>query len=544
MFYVLIFILTFALTAIFTGLIRKIALYFKIVDSPDLPASGAKPGTVVSRKIHTRPIPLLGGLAIFLGYFSVILIFHDHFLSGDLSWTHLLGFTAGALILMIGGCLDDKYNLPPYQQIIFPLLAIGAVILGGVEITKITNPFGGIINLQTWFFLSPLLIALWLLGLMYTTKLLDGVDGLVSGVSAIGGLIIFLFTLTSRYYQPDIAFAALLLSAACLGFLVFNFNPAKIFLGEGGSLLLGYILGVLSIISGGKIAIALLIMGIPVLDVAWTIVRRLYQGHNPFRFADKDHLHHRLLALGLSQKKTVLVFYLLSLVFGLSGLFLQSRGKLLALIALAGLMLLFIIIFWLLDKKDIKSGGRISNLPRLSTKPRLLLHICCAPCGTYASLNQLAPNYDLTWYFYNPNLVSQEEYDRRLAAVKIVTEKYGWPLIVEPYEPAAWQKLVNGRENDPERGLRCQICYRDRLARTARLARQKKFDFFSTSLLVSPYKDTAAIRSISQELAKTYAVKFLDHDFQADDGYFKSQALAKELGLYRQRFCGCKYSKF
>lgn len=346
MFYFYIFILALVLTTILTLIVRKVAFYFRIVDLPDKREGG--------RKIHTRPIPLLGGLAIFVVYFLVLFWQRDYFLSGDLELHHLLGFFVGALLLMIGGVLDDKYNLRPSRQIIFPLLAIAAVILGGVEITKITNPFGSYFNLNTLAFLSPLLIGLWLLGMMYTTKLLDGVDGLVTGVSGIGGLVIFLFTMTTRYYQPDIAFAAILLSGACAGFLVLNWHPAKIFLGEGGSLLLGYILGVLAIISGGKIAIALLVMGIPILDVAWTIIRRLLQGKNPFKFADQKHLHHRLLALGIGQRKTVLIFYVLSLVFGLSGLFLQSRGKFWALIGLVGLMLLLIIMFWRADRRNKK----------------------------------------------------------------------------------------------------------------------------------------------------------------------------------------------
>lgn len=347
MFYFYIFISVLALTAILTLIVKRVAFYFRVVDNPD--GNGG-----AGRKIHTRPIPLLGGLAVFIGYFAILFLYSEKFLSGSLRWSHLLGFFAGALIIMIGGFLDDKFNLKPWQQIIFPLLAIAAVIIGGVEITKITNPFGSYLNLSALAFISPVLIGLWLLGMMYTTKLLDGVDGLVTGVSGIGGLVIFLFTLTTRYYQPDIAFAALLLAGACAGFLIFNWYPAKIFLGEGGSLLLGYILGVLAIISGGKIAIALLIMGIPVLDVAWTIARRLWRAQNPFRFSDQKHLHHRLLALGIGQRKTVLVFYILSLVFGLGGLFLQSRGKFWALIALVALMMLLIISFWFLDRRAKK----------------------------------------------------------------------------------------------------------------------------------------------------------------------------------------------
>jgi UDP-N-acetylmuramyl pentapeptide phosphotransferase/UDP-N-acetylglucosamine-1-phosphate transferase len=220
---------------------------------------------------------------------------------------------------------------------------------------------------------------------MYTTKLLDGVDGLVSGLGLIGSLVIFLFTSTTQYSQPDIAVAALIFSGACLGFLVLNFNPAKIFLGEGGSLFIGYVLGVLAIISGGKIAIALLIMGLPILDVFWTIARRLLKGKNPFRFADRQHLHHRLLDLGLSPRQTVAVFYVFAAVFGLSGLFLQSRGKLLALIILLGLMLLLIIFFSWWEK---------------ARRPRLLFHICCAPCASYSTQEKLMPHYRVTWYFY------------------------------------------------------------------------------------------------------------------------------------------------
>ncbi len=145
--------------------------------------------------------------------------------------------------------MDDKYNLAPQQQIIFPLLAIALLIFGGVGIERISNPFGGQIDLDSFAFISQGLLIVWALGMMYTTKLLDGVDGLVSGVGAIGALVIFLFTLTTRYFQPDIALAAVLLLGSLSGFLIFNWHPAKIFLGEGGSLLIGYILGVLAIIS-------------------------------------------------------------------------------------------------------------------------------------------------------------------------------------------------------------------------------------------------------------------------------------------------------
>ena len=507
------FALALSLSLILVPLIKKFAIAKNIVDHPD---------TV--RKIHRQPIPLLGGTAIFISFFSVIFLFNRYLLAGNLELRHWLGFFAGSLILIIGGAIDDRYNLSARKQMIFPLLAIIAVLLGGVEIAKLSNPFGGILNIG---YLSSFLIFFWLMGMMYTTKLLDGVDGLVSGVSLIGVSIIFLFTLTTRYYQPDIAFAAAVLAGAILGFLFYNFNPASIFLGEGGSLFLGFALGVLAIISGGKIAIALLVMGIPILDVAWIIFRRLLAGKNPFKAADKKHLHHRLLALGLSQKQTVFVFYFLSAFFGVFALFLQSKGKLLALIFLLLLMLVIVIIFSSWEKKRAK----------------LLLHVCCAPCSSYISKEILMPEFDLTFYFYNSNIDSLEEYERRLGCVRQFAQTNGIPLIVEPYEHQDWLTKVSGHESDPERGARCLICYRDRLEKTVKLAKEKGFDYFTTSLLVSPYKDSEAIRNISRELSGKYEVAFLDKDFQENDTYRKSQEFAKEAGFYRQKYCACEFSK-
>lgn len=340
-FYIFIFILTFAFSVLLTLLVKKIALRFNIIDRPD-----------AERKVHETNMPLLGGMAIFVAFFLVIFLFNNKLFAGNLEPRHWLGVFVGACFLMIGGFFDDKNKLTPSSQLIFPFLAIVSVLLGGVEIEKITNPTGGFLYLGI---ASPIIISLWLLGMMYTTKLLDGLDGLVTGVTAIGAFVIFLFTMTTKYFQPDIGFASLVLSAACLGFLVFNWHPAKIFLGEGGSLFLGYILGVLAIISGGKVAIALLVMGIPIMDVAWTIVRRLLAKKNPFKFSDRLHLHFRIFDLGFKTKKTVLVYYAFSLVFGLSALFLQSKGKAFALALLIFIMAIIVMSFeyW---------GGKRNNL--------------------------------------------------------------------------------------------------------------------------------------------------------------------------------------
>jgi UDP-GlcNAc:undecaprenyl-phosphate GlcNAc-1-phosphate transferase len=332
------FILSFLLALIFTKLVIFLAIKFNIVDKPD-----------TQRKFHSRSIPLLGGLAIFAAFFLVLFFFHSYLVIGILTYHHWLWFFFGACFLMIGGFLDDKFHLKPGRQIIWPLLAIACVVIGQIGIGKISNPLGGFLYFS--YAPSAIFTVVWLLVMMYTTKLLDGVDGLVTGISGIGGFVIFLFTISTKYFQPDIAFVAIVFAAACFGFLIFNWHPAKIFLGEGGSMLLGYILGVLAIISGGKIAIALLVLGLPLLDFVWTILRRMAAGKNPFRTSDRGHLHFRLLDSGIGQRKTVLIFYAFSLFFGLAALFLQSRGKILAVSLLFLIMLCLIIGFTLWEKK-------------------------------------------------------------------------------------------------------------------------------------------------------------------------------------------------
>lgn len=340
-FYLAISILTLAISVLATLAFRRLSFYFKILDIPSGP-----------KKIHSRPMPLLGGFAVFMAFFTVLFLFRDSLLVGNLTPAHWLGFFVGSSFLMIGGVLDDKYDLSPGKQIIWPFLAVLSVILGGVEVEKITNPISGGFIYLPWF-VSAILIFAWLFGMMYTTKLQDGLDGLVTGIVSIGALMIAFFTMSEKYYQPDITLAALVLFFACLGFFIFNWHPASIFLGEGGSLFLGFALGVLAIISGGKIAIAFLVVGVPAMDVFWTIVRRLKEGKNPFRSADRKHLHHRLLDLGLSQRQAVSVFYFFAASFGLSALFLQSIGKLLAIMILGVLMISVVAGLNYLDKKKI-----------------------------------------------------------------------------------------------------------------------------------------------------------------------------------------------
>jgi len=314
-------IISFGLTA----LVRRLALRYEVVDRPS-----DRPG-----KIHTAPVPLLGGVAIFIS-FSVCLIvaaLTTGRIIGTITWPMVIGLVAGGAILAIGGALDDIRSLPPKKQILFPLVASLVVIACGVGVSKLTSPFGGIIYLAAP--LSGLVIFPYLMGTTYATKLFDGLDGLVAGLAAIGSLLIMALALTTKYFQPDVALIAALSAGAFIGFLPWNFHPAKIYLGEGGALLAGYVLGVLSIISGAKIAVVLMALGVAVVDAAWVILRRVFWEKRSFASADRKHLHHRLLDAGFTQRSAVLFLWFISAAFGAATLLLQSAGKLVAFILLA-----------------------------------------------------------------------------------------------------------------------------------------------------------------------------------------------------------------
>src|SRR3989344_124595 len=328
------FLLAAAFALLLTPLVKILAIKTRTLDIPSVP-----------RKIHTQQTPLLGGLAVFLAFLAALAIYLQF---GSLDFNIIpkkffLAIILGGAVLILGGSLDDKYDIPPKIQWLFPALA-SLIIIGsgiGVGIKYLSNPFGDPISLNYILLgipLSGIVMWLWMMGMIFTTKFLDGLDGLCAGISLIGGLTLFALSITTRINQPMTASLAIIFCGALFGFLVYAFNPASIFLGEGGSTLCGFMLGVLAIVLGGKIATTLLVMGIPILDVAWVIVRRLWYRSSPFR-ADRKHLHFRLLDLGFSQRQTVLILYAISAVFGFTAVFLQSFGKLIALIILFCLML-------------------------------------------------------------------------------------------------------------------------------------------------------------------------------------------------------------
>lgn len=174
-------------------------------------------------------------------------------------------------------------------------------------------------------------------------------------------------------------------------------------------------------------------------------------------------------------------------------------------------------------------------------RPKLLLQVCCIGCGAYVS-TLLKKDYRITLYFYNPNIFPEAEYHKRLAETRKFAKKLGLKLLVGKYHHHAWLDLVRGHEHEPEKGARCVICYRDRLTAAARVAKQLKFQYFASTLTISPHKMAAAISQIGNELSKEYKVKFLDRDFKKQDGFKKSVELSRGLGLYRQDYCGCEFS--
>lgn len=174
-------------------------------------------------------------------------------------------------------------------------------------------------------------------------------------------------------------------------------------------------------------------------------------------------------------------------------------------------------------------------------RPKLLLQVCCIGCGAYVS-TLLRKDYRITLYFYNPNIYPEAEYHKRLAETRKFARKLGMKLLVGKYHHHDWLERVKGHEQDPEKGARCIICYRDRLAAAARLASQLKYQYFASTLTISPHKLAAAVSQIGNELSQEHKVGFLDRDFKKQDGFKKSVQLSQDLGLYRQDYCGCEFS--
>ena len=272
------------------------------------------------RRVHDKPMPRFGGLSIFVAFVAAIGVSLFYPRTDPNEMTRLAGLLTLTVLVFVVGAYDDYREMKPLPQLVVQLVAAGIAVASGVLIREIPNPLGGLpLPFEPWF--AVLFTLFWLVGTMNTINWLDGIDGLAGGVVVIASAVLFIHTF--RLEQYSLALLALALAGTVLGFLPFNFYPAKIFLGSAGANVLGFALGILSIIGGAKVATALLVLGIPILDVAWQIFHRLREHKSPFT-ADRGHLHHRLLDLGLSQRAIVILYYVFTATFGALALFLPS----------------------------------------------------------------------------------------------------------------------------------------------------------------------------------------------------------------------------
>lgn len=194
---------------------------------------------------------------------------------------------------------------------------------------------------------------------------------------------------------------------------------------------------------------------------------------------------------------------------------------------------------------DREMQAVLDRLDAEHLRPKLLLHACCAPCSS-ATLERLAGHFELSILYYNPNIYPPEEYHRRENELERFVRDAGYsgvPVIELPYEPQEFYNAVKGLEEEPEKGGRCTVCYRLRLERAAQYAAEHGFEWFTTTLSISPVKDPVRLNTIGMELAEKYGLNYLQSEFRKRDGYKRSLVLSAEYGLYRQDYCGCEFSK-
>jgi len=298
----------------------------------------AKPG---GRRHHQGAISRLGGLGLVLGFFGALAVSRlTPIPTQDADeLPRLWGLVIGGVVMFIVGVIDDRYDLPAWIQYPSYLLAAGVAIGTLIILERFNNPFTNqLVVLPTILYIP--LTALWITGMIVTVNWLDGLDGLATGVAAILALVLSIHMITVRQYS--VAPQALALLGAALGFLVYNISPARVFLGSSGAFLLGYLLGALGLIAGGRAPTVLLVMGIPIVDVAWTILDRLRHGVSPFK-GDRRHLHFRLQDAGLSTRTIVFIYWGFCAFAGALALLVSSRlYKLLALGLLASLTLILL----------------------------------------------------------------------------------------------------------------------------------------------------------------------------------------------------------
>ncbi len=329
-----------AVSFVLTPLVIRLAPRLSAIDTPD-----------DERRVHERPIPRTGGLAVALAFVGVGLagvLANAVFEFVPLRAVRVpelgglfVGVSVGALI----GYMDDRLQLRARWQFVGQFVLAAIALLAGISIDRLPNPLGDqALALGT---LGDVAIVaattLWFVGMINSVNFIDGLDGLLAGVAIIAVVALGINSLLAPV-QPLVAALCALLAGALLGFLPYNFHPARVFIGTAGVFTVGYALAALSVLGTAKVALALLVLGVPIIDAFWIIIRRVSAGRSPFS-ADRGHFHHRLLDLGLSHRQAVLLIYLLGLALALAGFLLSGRGQIsfFLLVVIGGGLLLFLL---------------------------------------------------------------------------------------------------------------------------------------------------------------------------------------------------------
>jgi len=315
---ILLFVIALTIALILTPFVKKLAIRWGVIDKPN------------HRKVHIRTMPRLGGLAIFVAFLASYLLITP---KSDITW----GILAGAVIIVIIGALDDKFQISPKLKLLGQLIAAIVVVASGLKIEFINLPFEGVLP---FYWLSVPITIIWIVGITNSVNLIDGLDGLAAGVSAIATGTIFVVALMMG--NEEVSFLSAALLGATIGFLFYNFYPAKIFMGDTGALFLGFMLASMSILGFKYVTLfafimPILILGVPISDTFFAIIRR-WVNKKPIYEADKNHLHHRLLQLGLSHRQTVILIYGISMIFGISAIFF-NQATLWGAIGILGLLI-------------------------------------------------------------------------------------------------------------------------------------------------------------------------------------------------------------
>ena len=327
---------SFIISNLITPVVKSFAKTVGAMDIPD-----------EKRHIHKAPTPRMGGLAIFLGFLLSVLVFAD-------ITAQIRGILLGAILIVVVGAIDDVLNLNAWLKFGVQILAAVIAVLSGVIISVVSNPLlitsGQAVTIGV---LSVPVTVLWIVAVTNSVNLIDGLDGLACGVSSIASLSMLVVSMLVSDANSNVAIVLAALCGACLGFLPYNLNPAKIFMGDTGALLLGYILATVSVIGMFKFyaiitfILPVLALAVPLMDTIFAFTRRLLRGQSPFH-ADRGHFHHRLLDMGLNQKQAVAVLYAVSAILGLAAVLLSSTGmirNIVALVAFAIAVCIWLFVF-------------------------------------------------------------------------------------------------------------------------------------------------------------------------------------------------------